>query len=527
MIQLSEDLRKITGDSVRGTFILSMGSIISTIISAFSVFIIANLLGPELYGIYTISLTIPLLLLLFVDFGINQALTHFSASLQAKDEEGKLAKILRHGILFKTLISIILFSIALIFSDYFAMYLINRPDYGIYIRLCSFLIILQSIFKTIRSIFVGLDHTEYHVIATTIQALIKAIISSLLVIIGLGVIGVITGFVMSYVIAALISVVLFFFKIYKPLNSGKDKGYSTNSLKIILSYGFPLYLSSLLLGLSSQLQNLILSNFASDIIIGNFKASMNFISIPSIITNAVVLSLLPAFSKLKKSSDQTTTLFTLANKYTCLFIVPITILLIIFSNELVQVIYSSSYQSAPLLLSLSVLPFFLVGLGYFTLSGFFNGLGETKAIFKMYLLYFIVFVFLAPILTKTYNVPGLIIAIFLSTLAFTILGGYIAKKRFQVQLDYNTTVRIYSVAFISALPALLIDHLFFISPLVTLLLSGLVYFFTYITLLPIARIIDEPELESIIQVINNIGFLKSLVNPFLVYILKLTRKIER
>ncbi len=522
---MSEDLEKIVVDSARGTFFLATGNTISIIISAISVFIMARLLGAELYGAYTLSLTIPALFLLFIDIGINQALIHFSASLHSKDEEGRLVQILRYGILFKTLIALIIFSVALLFSDHLAIYVLNRPDYGIYIRLGSLSIIFQSIFNTAGAVFIGLNHAGYSAITTTIQALVKTTLSSLLVLLGFGVIGAIIGFVMSFVIAAIVSIALLFIKIYKPLNSSRDEVDSINPIKTMLSYSFPLYLSAILLGLSSQLQNIILSIFSSDTAIGNFKASINFVAFLLLLTNAVVMSLLPAFSKLYKDSGQTKTFFTLANKYTTLLIVPVTMMFMIFSEELVQIIYGSSYQSAPFLLSLSVIPFFLVGLGRFTLGVFFNGIGETKLTFKMKIVYFIVFIVLTPLLTKTYSVPGLIIAILLSDSIETILNAYVAKTRFQVQPNYNKVARIYLVAFTSAIPTLFIVRFLPLPILLTLLLGGLTYLFMYLTLTPIARIIDKPELERIIQLTNNIEFLKRLLKPIIAYELKIITKI--
>ena len=524
---MSEDLGKIVGDSARGTFFLATGNTIFLIISVITVFIVPRLLGAELYGVYTLSLTIPSLFLLFVDFGLNQALTHFSASLHSKDQTGRLAKILQHGILFKTVIAIIIFSVVFLFSDHLAKYILNRPDYGVYIRLSSLGMIFQSLFNTTRSIFVGLDHTGYSAIAITIQALVKTILSSLLVYLGFGVVGAITGYVMGYVIAAIVSVGYLIIKLYKPLLTGKDENDAVKPLKSMLSYGLPLYLSDLILGLSSQLQMVILAIFSLDTAIGNFKASLNFIALPTILTKAVIMSLLPAFSKLHKDSEKSKTFFTLANKYTAMLIIPVTTMLIILSEELVQIIYGASYQSAPFLLSLSAIPFFLVGLGSFTLGSFFNGLGETKVTFKTTIVSFVVFAVLAPLLTKTYNIPGLIIALTFSTLIETILSAYVAKTRFQVQPDYNNMIHIFLVAFTSALPVLLIVHFFPLPTILTLIFSGLAYLFTYITLIPIVRIVDKPELENIIKLTHNIRFLKSLVKPMIAYELKLITKIEK
>jgi O-antigen/teichoic acid export membrane protein len=526
-MQMSVDLGNIAEDSARGTLVLATGNAISLIISAIAVFIVARLLGAELYGVYSLSLTIPSLLLLFVDFGMNKALIHFSANLRAKDDEARLAQVVRSGVLFKTLTAVVIFSIALIFSDFFARYVIQRPDCGAYIRLGSLALIFQALFNTAGAVFVGLDHTGYRAIATSIQALVKATLSSLLVLLGLGVIGAITGFVLGYVVAALVSVGLLVRNLYRPLHAGKDEGGSMTILKTMLSYGLPLFLSTLLFGLSSQLQTIILALFSSDAAIGNYKAALNFVALPTILTNAVVMSLLPAFSKLYKESDHVTTFFTLATKYTALVIIPLTTILILFAEDLVYLVYGASYQSAPFLLILSTTAYFLVGLGHFTLESFFNGLGETKVILKMMVLYFVVFVGLAPLLTQTYDVPGLILALLLSVSVETIFGAYVAQTRFRAQPDYRNVARIYGVALISALPALVLASLVSLPALPTVLLGAVLYLFTYLTLLPIARIIAQPELTSLIQFTNKMGVLKHFAAPIFAYALKVTTKTQK
>ncbi len=525
-MQMTVDLGDVAEDSARGTLVLATGNAISLIISAIAVFIVARLLGAERYGVYTLSFTVPSLLLLFVDCGINQALTHFSASLRAKDEAGRLANLVRQGVLFKALVSLFIVSVALIFSDFFASAVINRPDCGVYIRLASLAILFQTIFNTAGAIFVGLDRVGYSAIATSIHALVKASFSSLLVYLSLGVVGAITGFVLGYGVAALVSVGLLVLKVYRPLPSRTSEGDSIALLKMMLRYGFPLYLSSLLFGFSSQLQSVILALFSSNTVIGNYKAALNFVFLLSSLTGAVVTSLLPAFSKLYHDRDQATTFFALATKYSALFILPITTLIIIFSPELVNVIYGATYQSAPLFLALSILPFFLVGVGRFTLGGFFNGLGETKMTFKMRVLYFGVFVVLAPLLAHAYDVPGLILALLLAASVETILGAYVAHTRFHAHPNYPNIARIYGVAVLSALPALATARLLPLPSLPTVLLSAVIYLFTYLTLVPLARIVDNSELVALIQFTNKLGILKHVAAPIFTYALKVTVKIH-
>ncbi len=59
----------------------------STIILAIASIMIARLLGPSDYGLYSIALIIPSLMLMFTDFGVDSALTKFSAQYKAEEKK--------------------------------------------------------------------------------------------------------------------------------------------------------------------------------------------------------------------------------------------------------------------------------------------------------------------------------------------------------------------------------------------------------------------------------------------------------
>lgn len=75
---MSDKLTEIAEDSARGGFFLFTGNALSLIILAVGSIIIARLLGPENYGVYSLSLVVPSILAGLIDFGISSALIRFS-----------------------------------------------------------------------------------------------------------------------------------------------------------------------------------------------------------------------------------------------------------------------------------------------------------------------------------------------------------------------------------------------------------------------------------------------------------------
>ena len=119
---MSEDLVQISEASARGSFFLVTGQIAALVVQAVAVFVVARLLGPDLYGMYALSLVFPSLLLIIVDLGINQAIIRFSANLRLRGRNQQIARLIRDGLIFKLIIGLIVFGICFIYSEYLATY---------------------------------------------------------------------------------------------------------------------------------------------------------------------------------------------------------------------------------------------------------------------------------------------------------------------------------------------------------------------------------------------------------------------
>jgi O-antigen/teichoic acid export membrane protein len=410
-----------------------------------------------------------------------------------------------------------IFIINFAFADFFATFVFNRPNMSPYIRIASVAVVFQVIFTTATSAFVGLDKTEYNALAKNVQAVAKAIISVALVLLGLNVAGAVIGHVASFVIAGVVSIGLLFFLLHRTLKTEGNSSFARD-LKILVSYGIPLYVAILLTGFVLPYQNLILAMFTSDIDIGNFKAAANFIALITVFSIPIRTTLLPAFSKLNSStSGKIREFFKLANKYTAMLVVPIAILIMTFSNEIVQIVYGSTFQSASLFLSIYCPLYFLVGIGYLTLSTLFNGLGETRITLRISLINVLIFVVLAPLSASIYGVPGLIIAFLISNTIGTSYGSYIARTKFKIEFDTRSLIKIYLVSIISSIPALLLLQFASMPKLFSVTAGGLLYLFTYATLTPLTRAITSSELDKATDILQKIKPLNYIVKPLIHY----------
>jgi len=523
---LADELARVAEDSARGSFYLISGTAISTVILAIASIVIGRILGPELYGQYTLALVVPQLLFLFADMGLNQGIIKFTSSLRVQGEHDRVKKIVKLGLLFKTFTGVMIFAIGFVFADWFASLFLQRPDLTFYIRIASLGILFQVVFTTATSVFVGLDRTEYNAVATNIQAVAKTVVSIALVLLGLSVTGALIGNVASFAVGGAAGISMLFITMRGKKGSKSSHG-RVEEIRALVRYGAPLYVSLLLVGFIPVYQNVILAFFASDAEIGNFKAAQNFATLMTVLSIPISTALLPAFSKLDSSTAQKIkAFFKIANKYTAMLIIPITVLIVTYSTVIVQIIYGITYAQAPLFLATYCLVYLLVGLGYLTLTSFYNGMSETKISLGISLITFLCLAVLSPVLARAYGVPGLIVAFLIGSTAGTIYGSYIARRRFQIEFDTASLIKIYLISMVSVFPSVLMLRLVS-GPAINLAGGGFFYLFTYATLVPLAKVVSGPEIKMAGSIVQKIPLLNLVVRPLLRYEQKLLWIIEK
>ena len=205
---MSNRLGEIAEESTRGGFSLFLGNASATFISAIVVMIIARLLGPENYGIYSLCFTIPSLAVAVTSLGLSSALTRYSARLTSEGKELELAKMVRSVFIFSLLLAAVALVVILLISDQLAAFGLSRPGIGEYVRLASLLIVFEVVFAATSSALIGLGKMFDASVMMTVQSVAKAIASPALVLLGFSVAGAILGHVTGFAVAGSLGLIL-------------------------------------------------------------------------------------------------------------------------------------------------------------------------------------------------------------------------------------------------------------------------------------------------------------------------------
>ena len=523
---MPDDLSKATEDSARGGFFLFSGSTLATIIMAIAAIIVGRRLGTDAYGQYNLVITIPALVLLFTDLGISTGITKFTADLHKQGNDQRAYRIIRYGLWFRLLVGILATALSIIFAGYLAL-IVSRPQLALYVQIVSIAIIFQILFTTTNAAFVGMDKTEYNALTTNLQAIAKTVLQVSFVLVTLSLTGVFIGYVGGYVTGAIAGTILLLYKLIRPTNNTPKTKTPPESQRQILNllehYGWPLYLSTVLTGLTPLYQKAILGYFSSNTNIGNYSAASNFITLLAIIPTSITTALLPAFSKLGTSStpDVINAFFKRANKYTCLLIVPTAALLLIFSNQVIGIVMGSAYSPAAQFLAFSTLVYFLAAFGSLSLTSLFNGLAETTLTLKVGLISLTVVIALSPIFAQIDGVTGVVLANLAGGIASTFYAAYIGVHKLKVQFEATPTAKIYLAGLLASLLPLLLLHFMGNRYLEVFLIGVFLYLLVYITLTPLIGIVDERELAALERMTTKIRGLNKPAKPVIQYMRKI------
>ena len=74
-------------------------------------------------------------------------------------------------------------------------------------------------------------------------------------------------------------------------------------LGMMLEFGKPLFIASLVAGLALRFNGFLLSWFVSDTAFGNYHVALNFTRIIGLVTGSLAVSLFPAFSRMSYVMD--------------------------------------------------------------------------------------------------------------------------------------------------------------------------------------------------------------------------------
>ena len=486
---------------------------------------IARLLGSDLYGLYGIALTAPTLIGVFRDWGINSAMVRNTAQCRAEERTAEIRQVFLSGLIFEIALGLVLSAVAFGLSGFLAIDVFHRPQIVTLIQIASVSILATGIINAATAAFTGAERMELNSVMLICQSIVKITIIISLVVLGLGTTGAVTGYVGGMAFGATVGV-MFMWVIYKKLPKpiGTVAGIKSVT-RAMLTYGTPISLATIVSSFQTQFFAFLLPIYylSNNSIIGNYNLANTFVILITFFATPVTTMMFPAFSKLDARKDRETirNVFQFSVKYASLLVVPVAALVMSLSEPAVSTLFGNSYSSSGLFLAMLSITYLYTAFGSLSTVNLLISQGQTKLSLYLTLLTATIGFPMGYILINHFGALGLIVTTLTAGLPSIFLSLFLAKKNYDVSVDWSASVKILLSAGIAGmLTYVLVSSLNWASW--TRLVIGVLFFvLVFIFSALLTRAVSRSDVSNLRQMAGGFGFISTLVNRVLNVVEKL------
>ncbi len=401
----------------------SSSVLIANVVGVVVTIYVARALKSELFGIYSLALSIAFLLLTFTDLGINTTLIRYVAHAYGLKDYELVRGYIRS--LSKLKVVLVIFTSLLLFttSDVLSVYVFHKPMLSMPLKVMSAFVLFFSLLGFINSIFNAFNDFKANLIRALTYEFSRLFFIILFVSIGLSVVGALLGFVIASFLA-LIALLILLLKNYRGFIFGKVKSINWRKVVRFTSY---LTIGSITWVVFAYVDSVMIGMFLPAREVGYYRASYNIVgaisglvSIPSV--------MFPVFVQLEGRDLKQA--FNRAFKYSAIISFPVVFGLISLGEQLIKFVYGVDYlQAVPVLY---VLSFLILGSALGFWGVIFNA--KEKPEYPVYVSFFamILNIVLNYFMILRWGIVGAGIATVVSNLFSWITLAYLSKVMFNV-----------------------------------------------------------------------------------------------
>jgi O-antigen/teichoic acid export membrane protein len=504
--------------SAKGGFYLFWGIVVSTVVSAVGVIVLARIMQPQDYGLYTIALAAPNLIGAFRDWGMNSAMVKYTAQYSADEKPERVRSILLAGLIFEVILGLALSFLSLLLSGFIATDIFKRPITAL-IQISSFTILAGAFLNAAQAAFTGREKMEPNSVTLVFGALFRSVLCPVLVYVGFGVSGAVIGNITGQLGGGLVGVILMM-EIYYGLKK-KDSFAAPlriwETMKFMFRYALPLSFSSIFGSFLAQFYTFIIAIYASNFLIGNYAVASNFTVLLTFFAIPITTMLFPAFSKLDSDKDKETLkiVFKSSIKYSSLLVIPPTIAVIALANPIVSALFGAKYASAPLYLALLAVNYLLTAFGQLSAPTLISGQGKTRFYLELAIVNTVAGITLAVLLVPTLGVVGLIITTIFDGVPGLLISLRWIKTHYDASVDWVSSAKILISSAVSGGLAYFAVSFLSLSSWPKLII-GLAVFSAAFLLIAIAiRVLRKTDIDNLRLMTNELGPLSNVINKIL------------
>lgn len=513
---------------------LLVGQIFALIFTTATFIIVARLLEPTLYGLYSFAFGFQA----FVDgigaFGIGAYLSRELALYVHKREFERMMSSVLSGFFVAIPVAVAFTLVGIGVSGYVANVLF--PNLGIsalsleLVSLVTFFLIMQI---TSNYALIGLKRSGLSAIATVVTDIVQLALIVILVTGGYGINGAIGAMVIGYAVGTALSMAF----LYTALSGyGKVRVAMPAMDGVRAAWGFSLPIAANNF-LNTGMQNfgiLFLGFYVAASTLGNYGAAIKGLGLISLIYGSIGTVILPTFADVHaiKKREEVNRTYNQVILYSLLVVMPLLLFITVFAGPGLYVMVSGKYADAPVYLAAMGVGTLLYMFGSFV-SSLLIARGFTREVLKYNFVSTVIeglsIITLVALLPGDFlRVMGAIAAsFFIGNVASTLLYAAAAKRLLEIRFEYGRVLKLLgataALGIVMLLALLLTDALFayasrqlYVS-LLQLAIGAVIAVALYPPLAALFRAIDRGDVKRIKDSVRRMGLPGTIASLLLNY----------
>ena len=460
--------------------------------------IIARHYGPEIYGLFALSIMVIGWFRTVFGLGIKQGLLRHISLFRGKKEKEKIQHLLRISFFVLICTSILAGILLFFFSELIALEIFSNPNLVIFLKIFSVVIPLAVLGEALLSVLKAYEKIGwFSFIANILGNFVKLIILILLILLGINS----TSIPISYLIGAfsMFIVAYFVYKITLSEISNSDKKIinpkSKKEFKEMFSYAWPLVFYGVVAVIFYGVDSFMIGIFKPIEHVGFYNAAVPIAMLLSLPLPLFVQIFFPLVTKeySKGHMEAVKQLSQQVGKWIFMLVIPFFILLMIFPGVFINILFGSEYLVAE-----NALRFLSIGVLFLTLFTISQELlsmkGKSKLLLGDMIFAGIINVLLNFLLVPRYGITGAGFATMLSLIFLNVLFLVQAYKHLSILPLRKKMFRITLITIFSTILLLIIKS-FVETNLLSLIFCGFFFIAVYTLLILTTNCLDKNDLN--------------------------------
>ena len=501
--------------SVRTLSSLLIGKAGGVILSAITFIIVARLLGPSGYGIYTLAVGIYSFIGAVGHLGIGTYFNKHISEFIYKEKYERLNEVLSAGYSILFPVAILLMLVGIVSSGLIASYFRSQSLHVLTVIIASFVLFFSMTYGALYPALVSFGRGKWAAYSIIIIQLANLVGSVFFILIGLSYDGALLGLMLSYLVG-LVLTAHYIKRAMEPFGGLRLVRVSFSKIKNVLSFSLPMAANNFVNNGILNFGIMMLGIYASSVILGNYGAAMKGLNLIQTFYATTGVVLLPTFAAIVARRKRIERSYNKVISYSLLINLPVIIYIGIFAKPMFYILVTNKYSLAPLYLlfiSIGV----AIGLPALYTAGFIVSKGCVTKVLKYNTIsaiaQLIALLFLIPYLKAI----GVILSLF-------IIGGLVNDFLFirGVERLFNIRPAIMHMAkiiFANLILALILLPSFLLHNVWLILIVGLlISLFAYPIIIALMHLIGDEFIRDLRNFSKGLPLIEGLINIIINYV---------